>query len=301
MNNFINRYYKYLPSKKFIKTFSVLFFIALVYFGFSYFGKKQKYFSKETSFNNETVNSLIEKDTDGDGVEDWEEALWGTDKNKKETFPGNSDFAYIENKKKSLGASDTKDENLTETEKFSRGFLVAFTAMKESGNVDALTINNFGSALGQKIATSSIIDTYSIGEVKTKTIDDKEKRKAYYLGIADLFDSYENIGIGNELEIVGNNLTSYSSTGKDVGANELLAISDAYKEFAEKIMEMTVPTDLAEKHLNIANAANNTGIAVGNMMKIVSDPVVGLSGLSEYQKYNSELENAVRELETTLP
>lgn len=249
-----------------------------------------------------TVNELVEKDTDGDGVADWEEALWGTDKNKKGTFDGNSDLVYINNKKKGLNMEDAvADENLSETEKFSRGFLAAFVAMKQAGTVDSTTINNFGSALGQKIATPAVVDQYTEKDLKTGVITDYTKRKNYYLAVANLYDSYKDTGMGSELEIVSGNLTSYSSTGKDVKGDELLLIADAYQDFATKMIEMKVPEDLASYHLKIANASNNTGIAVRNMIKIVSDPVVGLTGLSEYQKYNTDLVNAAKALETTLP
>ena len=53
-------------------------------------------------------------------------------------------------------------------------------------------------------------------------------------------------------------------------------------------------------HLHIANSSNNTGISVSNMAKITSDPVVGLSGLSQYQKYSDDLVKAVTDLETFL-
>ena len=48
------------------------------------------------------TGSIIVVDTDGDGIADWEEALWGTDKNKKITFNDTPDATYIENKKKEL-------------------------------------------------------------------------------------------------------------------------------------------------------------------------------------------------------
>ena len=65
-------------------------------------------------------------------------------------------------------------------------------------------------------------------------------------------------------------------------------------------MQMSVPQSLADYHLRIANSANNTGISVSNMEKIVNDPIIGLSGLSQYQKYSDDLVKAVTDLETFL-
>ena len=98
---------------------------------------------------NPTLPDLIQRDTDGDGVPDWEEALWGTDKNKKITFNDTPDATYIENKKKELkieGNVIADATKLTETEKFAREFFTSYSAMKSSGQIDQNTINDFSSA-----------------------------------------------------------------------------------------------------------------------------------------------------------
>ena len=39
------------------------------------------------TYGNITIKDLVNKDTDGDGILDWEEGLWGTDPTKKENTP----------------------------------------------------------------------------------------------------------------------------------------------------------------------------------------------------------------------
>ena len=41
------------------------------------------------------IGNLINKDTDGDGIFDWEEPLWGLDPTKKETTPGIPDGTLV--------------------------------------------------------------------------------------------------------------------------------------------------------------------------------------------------------------
>jgi hypothetical protein len=293
----------YLPSKKFIYLIIVIVVLGIIFFLiFNFYSQKKLFFfsDKESGLKNEklTINDSLQKDTDNDGVVDWEETLWGTDKNKKATFDTVSDLLYIESKKKELNIDTTKDEQgLTETEKFAREFFATYVAMKTAGN-DANTINNFSNALGQKIIYPSLIDGYNEQDIKINTINDTiEGRMAYYLNLKKIFESYESKGMGEELSIVANGLTS---TTKSENYSKLLVIANAYQDFAKKIMEMSVPQSLISYHLKIANGSNNTGISVLSMTKIINDPIVGLSGLSQYEKYSDEFIKASEELATKI-
>ncbi len=281
--------------------------LAIVIFLIFFMSSKKENFTNQIKndavlkIENQTIEGLMVKDSDGDRVLDWEEALWGTDKDKVATFNETPDANYIENKKRELNIDQTAtDENLTETDKFARQFFSAYSAMKVSGQVDSQTINNFGTALGQKIVNPALIDRYSQKDIKIGVSDDANSREKYYNTVKKLFESYQSVGVGEELIIVSGGLTAYSSTGKESQPTQLLAIAGAYQDFAQKVIDIAIPKSLTEYHLRIANSSNNTGISVYNMAKITGDPIVGLSGLSQYQKYSEELATAVSDLETTL-
>lgn len=296
----MKKFKKYLPSKKFLIILGVsatlVTTVLLIFFISSKIQRYSNQNTKKTALNvgNQTVEDLMLKDSDGDGVSDWEEALWGTDPKNKMTFNGIPDATYIANKKKDLKIDqNVTAENLTETDKFARQFFSAYTSMKASGQVDSQTINNFGNALGQKIVNPSLVDRYSEKDIKIANIDDANSRVKYYFAVKKLFESHKSTGLGDELSIVSGGLNTYSATGKDSQSAELTTIANAYQDFAQKITEMPVPNSLAVYHLRIANSANNTGISVSNMAKIISDPIVGLSGVSQYQKYNDDLTSVV--------
>jgi hypothetical protein len=303
---FLNKkYLQYLPSKKF--SYVILGFVTLgVIFliGFFFFSTSINYFSSKKEgrlqTNSLTVNELLQLDTDGDGIQDWEEALWGTDKNNKATFDNVSDSVYIQNKKRELNIKEdaTTSKNLSETEKFSREFFASFVAMKASGNVDPNTINNFSSALGQKIIYPSLIDSYSEKHVTTTPEDTKKTKLEYYSKVKKLFETYESKGIGDELSVMNDTLTLTSSTASK--NRNLLNISNAYQDFAKKTVEIPVPASLISEHLKIANTSNNTGISIATMAKISTDPIIGISGLSQYQKYSEDFIKAVGDLELKL-
>ena len=307
MNFNTEKYKKFLPSKKFVLIVSISIVLAVIIFViffmssggelFSIGGKKS---NTPLKVENQTITELIQNDTDGDGIADWEEALWGTDKNKKITFSDMPDATYIENKKKELKIEGSVNEkNLTETDKFARKFFTSYSAMKSSGQVDNEAINNFSSALGQKIVNPNLIDKYNETDIKINSIDDNSSKLKYYENIKKLFKSYQSVGIGNELYIVSQGLASSSSSDTSQYA-KLSTIATAYQDFAKKVIETRVPKSLTDYHLRIANSANNTGISVANLGKITNDPIIGLSGLSQYQKYSDNLIKTVADLEAFL-
>jgi len=298
----------YLPSKKFIYSIIAIVILGVLFFIISSLISKKNHFSatKENALQTTglTINDMVKKDSDLDGVADWEEALWGTDINNQATFDGLADATYIKQKKDLLKLSSGYDEessqNLTETDKFAQEFFTSLAAMKQSGQVDAKTINNVSTVLGQKIVDPTIIDKYSTQDARINAEDGIDKQKAYYITIKKIFETYAKKGLGDEVEI-----TSILASSSEIGSqtqniDKLTQIAKAYQDFANEVIKTSVPESLVSYHIKIANSANNTGISVNNMTKVMNDPIVGLSGISQYQKYSDELISNVEDLENLL-
>lgn len=304
------KYSKYLPSKKFAIIASSVVVLGVIIFMIFFMSSNGENFITGNKKNNsalkvenQTIIELIQKDSDKDGVTDWEEDLWGTDKNKKITFGDINDATYIENKKKGLKIEGSVNENkLTETEKFAREFFTSYSAMKSSGEIDNETINSFSNALGEKIVNPDLIDKYTEANIKINNTDTPISKQKYYQEVKILFNKYKEEGIGDELDIISMTLASNSTNEINNSSqySKLSTIAKAYQDFAKKTIELYVPTSLKDYHLSIINNANNTGISVLSMAKISSDPIIGLSGLSQYQKYSENLIKTVTDLETFL-
>ncbi len=309
---------KYLPSKKFMFIIGGgLLLVVIIFLVFYLFSKREEYKSQNNSalqIDHQTVAGLVQTDTDNDGIPDWEEALWGTDPKNPQSFDGIPDATYIANKKKALNINpDSVETDLTETDKFARNFFTTFAAMKASGQVDSTNINNFSNALGQNVLNQQIIDQYTEKDIKKDSNNTFANAKKYYAAVQALFNKYKTAGIGDELFIVGNQLSNSPEASADslnsleknntsgpIDDKKLLLIAAAYQGFAKNIIQLAVPTNLIQIHLQIANYANNTGISVLNMTKVTADPIVGLSGLSQYQKYSDGLIQSVTDLETII-
>lgn len=301
----------YLPSKKFTYIFiacivalAVFLLISNIFFGKNSFvalGKKGQLQNEKL-----TIENLLQKDSDGDGVMDWEEALWGTNPNKEATFDGVSDSDYIKKKREALNLPEenglAENGELNETDKFAQEFFASLSAMKQSGQIDKNTINNVSNALGQNIVDPTLADKYSEKDIKLDENDGVDIQNTYYTNVKNLFESYKEKGIGDELEIVSiiANSGAVESGVESANADKLAIIADAYQEFAQEMIKISVPESLAQYHIRIINNANNTGIAVRNMIKVMDDPIVGLSGLSQYQKYSDDLISSVGDLEAIL-
>jgi len=298
----------YLPSKKFIYSIIVIAILGVLFFVISNLISKKNHFSatKENSLQTTglTINDMVKKDSDLDGVADWEEALWGTDINNTATFDGLADATYIKQKKDILkitsGYDETNSQDLTETDKFAQEFFTSLAAMKQSGQVDAKTINSVSNALGQKLVDPTIIDKYSTGDARVGTGDGIDKQKAYYITIKKIFETYSKKGLGDEVEITSILAGSSENGDQTKNIEKLTEIAKAYQGFASEVIKTSVPQSLVSYHIKIANSANNTGISVKNMTKVMNDPIVGLSGLSQYQKYSDELISNVGDLENLL-
>jgi len=103
-------------------------------------------------------SEILEKDSDGDGLLDWEESLWGTDPFLVDTDgDGILDGEFVASRKKDKSTSQiVADENLNFSEQFSRDFflghLVVLLPMAMAGTIAGCDILGPFSRFVQNIA-----------------------------------------------------------------------------------------------------------------------------------------------------
>ena len=130
---------KYLPSKKFIASFLVI--VILVSFFFTIKGVVVLFKNSKVSVNKGqtqvTVGTLVQKDSNNNGIPDWEEYLWGL--NPK--VNGESNKQFILSKKKTLtenGDITVTDDSqkISDNELLSRQFFATLISLQQSGQLD---------------------------------------------------------------------------------------------------------------------------------------------------------------------
>jgi hypothetical protein len=184
-------------------------------------------------------------------------------------------------------------DNLSETDKFSREFFATITALKQSGNLDESAVSNISNVLGDKLKNSELPENYSLLDINKTYEITTDIQKKYYNSMKDLFNKYTALGLGSEFDAVD------TSTG-ETDVEQLNKIGDAYQGFSNEAKSLSIPTNLTQIGLSIINNAYNTGSAVKNLAQMTTDPIVGLIGLSQYQKYSEEFIKSSEELRTYL-
>ena len=282
-----------MPSKKFIIILSSVFgVILLVFIVGSLIGLKEKAVNlpteSEITVSQETLSVLISKDSDGDGVPDWEEALWGTDPNKKDTNgDGIPDNIEIENKKKALRESgsypeQTQEENLNETERFSREFFTTFAALKQSGNLSPEAMINLSTSLISTLEKSKdALVFFTARDIRIENAPDYTQSD-YASAVMAMASKFSDKKLGYELEILAEGITNENKAAMD----ELAQIAENYNEFALVLKSLPVPQTLSRDHLVLINSALGISQTLKNLSQTLSNPLVVMSSLSQYDTFS---------------
>lgn len=288
---------KYLPSKKFISI--ILFIIILIALFFaikgiiSYFQNRKGNGNKQVTM---TIGSIIQKDSNDNGIADWEEYLWGLNPNKD----GQKNKEFILNKKSELAQNNklmVVDDSryISENEMLSREFFATIISLQQTGNLNEESINSISEIIGQKIEAPLIDDIYTNNSLVL--LSDSELSNEKYLdNLNDLVLKYENNDIGSELTLISQGLGN--NDPQALYAAKTVAL--AYRSFGEELIKTPVPSSLAETHLRLANNYEKTSQSIEGLTQTLIDPIVGMRAIINYKRYSEDLVSDLEELSMIL-
>ncbi|MBP6884835.1 MAG: hypothetical protein KBC17_03355 [Candidatus Pacebacteria bacterium] len=273
-----------LPSKKF--TFLIILVIAVVLsilIGSSYFGSKKNFQSNKNmsavADNGNTIGDVIRRDSNGNGIPDWEETLWGFDPKGN----GSANKKAIEEKKLIAvpnGALAEAQSSLTENEKFSQDLLTTVVALQTSGSLTPEVLSTLGQSLEIDLdSRKTPKNVYTKDDISVYTKDTRVEYQTYRAQFKRLVLRYENSGMQNEFDII--------SVGLDENApadsmEELLPIAEAYINFGKEIIALDTPVDAVPTALALANVSDHVGKSLIKLSKLYTDSMAGVVGLDEY-------------------
>jgi hypothetical protein len=297
---------KYLPSKEFRKKFIVVLGIAIVFFGVSElvgYIKNKNGKTKDSSMSilgkdyvNVTIGDVVEADTDGDGVRDFEEILYGTNPDLAETTPGIPDGQVIEEiKSKNEQVEGVDSENINKTEQFAGEFISSIIALDRAGlvneqNKEVITDSFFEYIKNYKEEIPYTESSFTTHKSPNRALDSKYVSTMGPIIISDLTDKDDSLIMTGLI----------LKDPKPYQTKRLKEIATAYKNAETKISSISVPSEIIEAHTSFINSLALLGSYVNAMEKIQEDPLPGFVALVRYEETLLEYNQSYNKILTFL-
>ncbi len=181
---------QYAPSKKFILLVLALLVLGGTFWVFRNNSKKNQtnYGASGQLNNGPVVAEEISKDSDADGLKDWEEALWKTDPNNRDTDnDGTPDGQEIKENRNPLVAGDGKSDKLA-----IQNFSKTGENATQTGNTSLM--NSAPSTLTEAIGQNLLSSYFLTKQQKADgTLSEKDKSAI----VNSITKSFQNIFSGN--------------------------------------------------------------------------------------------------------
>jgi hypothetical protein len=298
---------QYLPSKKFFIV--VLSFALLSGSVFGYQSHQKKVAAEQKKLALEKIKTFAESnkdtDTDGDGLMDWEEAIWNTDYKKADTdgdstpdgkeieerrdplTPGPNDYVrVIGNADQTITASK---EELTESEKLMRGMLTAI--MYSSDPLNKEFAQNVSKEIADTINTKgkTLPNTYNLSQIKT-VAETPENLRIYGNAVGKILKTPE------EIEKEDRATRLITATGLQKKQNDIFDGFDPFiksnRAEVSALLKISAPKETAALHLSLINNTENIAFSLENMKFLVSDSLRGLIAINQYKTAFAATESA---------
>lgn len=289
------------PSKKLIITIAVAILAVGVTIFITKFPRQVTY---TATVSVATSTSALELDSDKDGLKDWEEGLWKTDpKNPDTDGDGTSDGEEIKLGRNPLVPNsapkrlpqndmlDTEtvgskinpetDQDLSDTDKFSRELFVKIVAAGQTNNPNPPTETDFKNFVNETIKNQ--VDTqkakvYTAADFSVDIAETPEKIKAYGNALATIITTPPPQKLEYELTIVDR------AEGKKDPA-ELKKLSGniaAYRRIENSLLALTVPKSAAKNHIAFTNGVSGMAWSITGLSYLLTDPIKAIPGVSGY-------------------
>ena len=231
-------------------------------------------------------------DSDKDGLEDWQEILFGTDKNNPDTdgdgyldgeeiLSGHNPLKPAPNDKIIEGLSRSEN-NLTQY--FAQQLASQMTSLNPDPNTESLLrvsaqdiLNNLSSKeLNEISSISSSIVPELITEKDLKIIKTTKQSVLDYLKQIEAALSKNK----NEYE----NTDTFENVLKTGDFSEIRQIIKTYENNYQDIKTLAVPEDFSSLHIELLNILTLTKTSLENFSQLNNDPVKAYLGLEMYKQ-----------------
>lgn len=281
---------KLLPSKKFIKVFGgIVLILGLIVLIGVVFNKKTVFETKKENTGQViVVGDLIEKDSDKDGLQDWEEALWGTDKDKADTDGnGISDFEEIKRKKELLANSSPEDltEN-TRTDKLTQEIIKIVSVLQSSGQLTPENQDQISDQIVDYIEKNGQLKVYTAADFDSQLGDQKSVNA--YLKV--LNESLLKTKLSEDEMVLA---WEYEKTIDNNMLFELKSVSQKLKKEENVLAKINPPEQFLEIHVRFLNSITALANLYDGLAQYEIDPLIALSAYSKIGDIFTEQQDTI--------
>ena len=290
----------YLPSKKFTSIILIVIiaitFILLVR-EVTYLIRGGRDLSNTGNIVQTTPEEKIRKDSNNNGIPDFEEYLWGLNPNKN----GEENKEFILSKKRNLFGNDQlspnndDSKNITENEMLSRQFFATIVALQQEGALNQESIDSISTSIGQKIEVVIIPDIYTKNMLTIKK-DSEDANVQYFIDFMELVNKYADADIGSELVLVSQGL----GNNDPQALYAAITVASAYRTFGKELTKIPVPEYISSVHLSLANNYEKTAQTIEGLTQTLTDPIIGMRSIISYKKYSDAIVSDIEKISKIL-
>ncbi len=297
----------YLPSKKMLRVLLIIGIVIIVGVCISYI-RTRIVFNKTNEIKDTRIpagttvalGTLVETDTDNDGLADWEEPLWDMDpKNPDTNSNGISDGEEVASLRTSINAStatpnELAPEILSQTDTFTRELFSTIAALQENGKLTDESSASITAEIITFIKTKPTGKTYTISDIKSNA-NTSTNSSAYITGFGNALLKYP---IKQEDFItLGSIVVTPDLTTPDANIQK---IADKYHALVTTLLALPVPESEAATHLALINSINRTADMFADIAKYPIDPIPALASIYQSNDILTSLETNLNILQNDI-
>jgi len=248
---------------------------------------------------------IASKDSDGDGLPDWEETLYGADPQNPDSFglnmtdgeavakglivpkaiadvpaapttsASNNDIDY-----KAYGLTAPTEGTLTDA--FAKNFFTLYLSAKQANGGTDLSPTDTNAIASQALdaLSASITSAPDFKSANDLTVSGagQDALRAFAINAETVLRKNTSTATTSELIYL-----QYLVNGNDATAGtQLASIAKAYRDSAAGLAALSVPSELATAHLALVNALMRVSEVVGDFARVNTDPLTAMIALQQY-------------------
>jgi len=293
------------PSKKIVLFFVLATTVVGVIFWYIGRDNSPLSYSAETKAGELSIlpaSDYGNQDSDGDGLKDWEELLYGTDPNNPDTngngVPDKQEITERGDNQHPLTATGTGSQNKTDggninkTEELGFNLINELLAMQQAGTLNSDSISDLSNSTINNLFAESNIKAYLKSDIKISKSNAGQEILQYANSFLVSFKKLSSV-----VESVPTNIRNFNNFSDPSFKAQIEKMGSAYNDLASDLLNLAVPEEIANLHLLIINNQIRMGFYLSQISNINDDPIGALISVRKFEETFAQQSTLFQNLE----